>query len=264
MNRPSSLAGSAGFTLVELVISGALMSLILASAYLCLQASFSTQRLLEPRLEAAQSGRVALALMAADLRCACPLSEDSDFIGMDRSLGEVEADNLDFATHHFTPRRPGEGDYCQVSYFLDRNRDSGELSLWRRRNPVLALDPLSGGRREELARRVRALRFEYYDGLDWYDRWGDPEGKSRDQNSYRLQPNLTGMPEAVRITLELDADPIQGRAALTEPGPRSSLIFQTVARLNLSTRPVSGSSGSSSPPASSANPGGPPTPGDAG
>jgi type II secretory pathway component PulJ len=234
--------------LIELVLSAALMSLILVSAYLCLQAGFSTQRLLEPRLEAAQSARVALALITADLRGACPLSTDSEFIGMNRTLGEVEADNLDFATHHFTPSRAGEGDYCQISYFLDRDRESGELTLWRRRNPVLALDPLSGGRREELARRVRGLRFEYYDGLDWYDTWGDPEGKAKAQSSYRLQPNLSGMPEAVRITLELEAEgPARDPDASAQPVRRSSLVFQTVARLNLAGRPGSASGSTTGP-----------------
>src|SRR6266481_551267 len=40
-----------GFTLIELVISAALMSLILTAAYFCLSAALSGQRLLEPRAE---------------------------------------------------------------------------------------------------------------------------------------------------------------------------------------------------------------------
>ncbi len=116
---------------------------------------------------------------------------------------------------------------------------------------MIAPDPLSGGRREELAARVLGLRFEYFDGLDWYDSWGDPTGKAATSN--REQANLSGMPEAVRITLWVDASPESQRRASGAPnvetGERPTerlsaeraealkaavpLVFQTVVRLNL-------------------------------
>lgn len=239
---------AAGFTLIELVVSAALMSLILVGAYACLQAGFSTQRLVEPRIDATQGARVALGLIAADLRAACSLDPDTEFSGLDRQIGEVEADNLDFATHHYTPQHPGEGDYCQVSYYADRDPDSGGLALWRRRNPVLALEPFAGGSRDLLITGVQKLRFEYSDGLDWYDTWGDSDEGARQETSWRSQPNLYGLPEAVRITLWLDPE---RQAATNTPAspsrPRGPpLIFQTVARLNLAARPKGNSSSSSS------------------
>jgi len=39
-------------------------------------------------------------------------------------LGDMEADNVDFATHHYTPRRVREGDFCQVSYFVAKEAES--------------------------------------------------------------------------------------------------------------------------------------------
>src|SRR5207302_4017773 len=107
MNVRPSRRESSGFTLIELVISAALMALILVSAYLCMSACVSSQKLIEPRIEAFQSARVALAIMTADLRSACPLSKESEFVGMHRTLKDaeagkdVEADNLDFATHNY-------------------------------------------------------------------------------------------------------------------------------------------------------------------
>src|SRR5947209_5911776 len=169
--RPTRNASA--FTLIEVVISAALMALILVSAYLCLSSALSGRKLIESRADVAQSARVAMALMTADLRCACPLSKDIAFLGMQRMLGDVEGDNLDFATHNYTPRKAREGDFCQVSYFLGTEPESGKMSLWRRRNPIIAIDPLSGGSREEIARGVRGLKLEYYDGLAWYDQWGD-------------------------------------------------------------------------------------------
>ena len=152
----------AAFTLIEVMISSALMALILVSAYLCLGAGFSAQKLIEPRAEIIRNGRVALALMSADLRAACPLSKSDDLIGVTRTLGDVEADNLDFATHNYTPRRAREGDFCQESYYLDKDLETGQFSLWRRRNPTIALDALSGGSKEEIAKGVVGFKLEYY------------------------------------------------------------------------------------------------------
>jgi prepilin-type N-terminal cleavage/methylation domain-containing protein len=233
------------FTLIEVVISVALMALIITSAYLCLHAAVSSQKMIEPRATVFQNARVAMALMTADLRCACPLSKDAPFLGMRRMLGTVEADNLDFATHNYTPRRPRQGDYCQVSFFLDKDRESGQFVLYRRRNPIIAFDSLSGGSREEIARGLVGLRFDYYDGVDWYETWGEVDRRNRAQNSRREHYNLEGMPQAVRITLWFDPNPktkptdATGTAAAStsteEPATEPPLVFQTVARLNLAT-----------------------------
>ncbi len=233
-----------GFTLIEVVISAGLMSLILVSAYLCLNAGLSSKKMIEPRAEIIQNARVAMNLLAADLRSACPLAKEYQFLGVHRLLGEMDADNLDFATHNYTPRHPHEGDFCEESFYLDQDPETGKFSLWRRRNPTIALDPLSGGNKEEIAKGVVGVRFEYFDGLDWYDTWGElPNGKR--QTSEKVQPNLTGMPEAVRITLRLDSNPKSKKTPDDEPQPAEPpFIFQTVARLNLATGAAQTSSSS--------------------
>lgn len=236
-----------GFTLIELVISSALTAIILISAYACLRGGVSSDKLIESRSRAAQSARVAMSLMTADLRCATKLSKDFEFLGMSRMLGDVEADNLDFGTRNYTPRAPREGDFCEVSYFLDKNRETGSYSLWRRRDPTPDPEPLSGGSREEIAEDLLGLRFEYYDGFEWFDDWGDSEGKRRASDSILDPGNLSGMPEAVRITIlaavdnvpaSKDSDAIKNR----EP----PLVFQTVARLNIIAPALSGESNGSS------------------
>jgi hypothetical protein len=243
MSPASRQRQAAAFTLVELVISGALMSVILVAAYACLNAGASSQKLIETRAEATQSARVALALITADLRSACQLSKDYDLLGMHRMIGEIEADNLDFATHHYSPRRPREADYCQLSYFLEKDPATGEFTLFRRRNPALAPDPLAGGRREEIARGLRGLKFEYYDGFDWYDEWGDLDGRRRKQQSILDPPNLYGMPEAVRITLQFEVGTRPNPEAPAKPeSVEPPLVFQTVARLNYPSRMQGGGS----------------------
>jgi type II secretion system protein J len=221
-----SKAPASGFTLIEMVISAALMAMILAAAYLCLSSGLRSQKLIESRADIVQGARIAISMMSADLRGARPLSKDIAFLGMQRMLEDVEADNLDFGTGNYTPKRRGESDFCEVSYFVSPDPNSGQLALWRRRDPTPDDEPLSGGSREEILRGVRGLRFEYYDGLDWYDDWGDPSGKNKAQTSLRLEPNLEGMPEAVRITLSVGSTRDKEKA---EP----PMVFQTVCRLTL-------------------------------
>jgi prepilin-type N-terminal cleavage/methylation domain-containing protein len=222
-----------GFTLIEVVIGAALMSLILVSAYLCLSAGFSSQKMIEPRTEIIQNARVAMALITADLRGACSLSRDMDFLGMPRTLGKVQADNLDFGTHNYTPRHPRESDFCQESIYVNEDPKTHQFSIWRRRNPTMARDPLSGGNKEEIADGIVGLKFEYFDGEDWYDTWGEIKSGKR-ETTQRDQPNLSGLPAAVRITLLMDSNPKSKK--MTDDGEREvepPLAFQTVVELNL-------------------------------
>lgn len=244
--------GAGGFTLIEVMISSALMALIMVSAYLCLSSGFAAQKMVEPRAEIIQNARVAMSLMAADLRAACPLSKTDDFLGMARTVGNVEADNLDFGTHNYTPRRAREGDFCQESLYLDKNAETGQFGLWRRRNPAIALDALSGGSKDEIAQGVAGFKLEYFDGLDWYATWGDVDPKRKGQNAAAQPGNMTGLPEAVRITLLLDSNPRKKKreGGADEDRPAPPFVFSTVVKLNLAgaTRSAenSGSSGDTS------------------
>jgi type II secretory pathway pseudopilin PulG len=245
-HRPS---GSAAFTLLELMISSSLIALILAAAALCLRAAVSGQTMIDTRGDALQTARVAMSLMAADLRAAYPIAHDLEFIGMRRTLDGMAADNVDFATLNYSPRGPEESDVCVTSYYLDRDTETGTLRLLRRRNPVPIVepdaDPLAGGRREEIAEGIRGLRLEYYDGLYWYDEWGDPRGRGRHSKSPLAAANLTGLPEAARITLSVEPD-LRARRSRVESGePEPPLILQTVVRLNLAGMVATGAAGSS-------------------
>ena len=218
----------AGFTLIELVISSALMTIILVTGYLCLSAGVASEKLINTRSEAAQSARVALNLMTADLRSAVPLWREFEFVGMRRRIADADADNLDFGTRNYTPVNPAEMDFCEVSYFVEKDPGSNAYILFRRRDPTPDPEPLSGGQKEEIARGVAGLHLEYYDGWDWYDEWGDPENKQ--QFSAFPDPNVSGLPEAVKITLSFDPDYQQTSQGESNGPP---MVFQAVARLNM-------------------------------
>ena len=217
----------AAFTLIELTISAAVASIILVASYLCLSAGVASQKLIEPRTVALQSARVALAMMSADLRSACSLCTKYDFVGT--------AERLDFATHHYMPARLGEGDFCQVSYYLKKGRGSEHLSLWRDRNPHYFADPLNLNAprnqqemvAEEIVPGVRGLTLAYFDVLgNPYENWGDAVIRKRVKYTTEQATNLTGFPAAVRITLQLDLDP-----GKVEEKAQPPLTFETVVGL---------------------------------
>jgi prepilin-type N-terminal cleavage/methylation domain-containing protein len=220
-----------GFTLIELVVTGALMTIVLAGGFLCLNAGFATQRLVDSRSEALQSARVALQLIAADLRNAVPLAKDAEFLGMHRTIESLDADNLDFASRNYIPRKSRESDWCEVSYFVEEDKPTKTMTLFRRRDASRDPEPLAGGSREEIARGLRGFLLEYYDGYEWYSEWGDPTGKEK--MKLLPEPNTSGLPEAVRITLTIDPASERKKNESGE-SPEPPLVLQTTARVNLS------------------------------
>ena len=239
------------FTLIELCISVALMALVLTAAYACLNAGFSSQRLIEPRADLLQNARVALRWLTDDLKGACALPKGAAFLGSRRFLGTTPADTLDFATHHYTPTAPGEGDYCEQSYFLEPDKGHSGYVLWRRRNPRISIDPLSGGNREEIARGITGLQFEYYDGFDWFESWGDPNAGSLKSEIATPKPNSVGLPDAVRITLSMGSE--------SQP----ELTFQTIVQIAIPVRSNTRSAPASDPASTGGpaqSPGGNPSP----
>jgi prepilin-type N-terminal cleavage/methylation domain-containing protein len=248
-----------GFTLIEIVISSSLMAMILVSGYLCLNAALRTQKQIEPRIAIMQNARVAMSIMTSDLRAACTLSKDCAFLGTDRMLGDVEADSVDFATHNYTPKKDSEGDFCEEGFFLSRDPQTKEYVLYRRRNPLIAYNSFRGGKTEEIARGLLGLRLEYFDGLDWWDDWGEIKQPDRPQSFRRqLQANLDGLPQAIRITMWFDADPhpkrpagkieAQQQPAQDEATPnqennaqlataKEPLVFQSVVQVELASAP---------------------------
>jgi type II secretion system protein J len=229
---------AAAFTLIEMIVSAAIMALVLASGYACLSAGVSTKKLIEARSEGVQSARVALALMAADLRQAIPMPGNDEFLGMRRTMEGADADNIDFSTRNYTPRNAHEPDYCEISYFLEPDPSSDAYILRRRRDATPDPEPLAGGGREEIVRGVTSLRIEYYDGIEWWDDWGDPDGKAKGMTYPPL--NSYGLPEAVRITLTFDPEaPKRKRDAApsaemdSDSESHTPMTFQTIARLDL-------------------------------
>ena len=234
---PAAGRRRAAFTLIELLVGIVVLSGILGTAYLCLDAGLRSRNSVETRSDVLQNARVALALITADLRSAVPLSKEIEFLGMGRTVEKMEADNVDFGTHHWNPQGRGEGDFCEISYFVDRDRRTGGFALWRRRDPTPDFDPLEGGFRELIVTGLRGFKLEYNDGYEWFDTWGKQARRTQEETERTLlQTNLYGMPDAVRVTMALV--PARQSAAGAEPDESTEppLTFQTIVFLQLAER----------------------------
>jgi len=212
LRQPERLESARGFTLIELLVASSIFVGVVSGAYLCLHAGLESRKEVARRADLAQTARVTLRLIAADLRSACVLDEEFEFVGMQREdlEGFPAAGNVDFATRNWRPQRRGEGNLCEVSWFVDRDPRTGDFALFRRRDPSPDEQPLAGGSREQIAAGLRYFRLEYYDGYSWYDTWGPDIEAGSDRREERIRPggdsfgfagNLRGFPEAVRITI---------------------------------------------------------------
>ncbi len=223
---------SKGLTLIELLVGVVIVSIIAGAAGASLISGLKSREIVESHAELLQTARTTMRLIERDLRDAVPLSEDFEFVGMDRELGDIPADNLDFATRNFDPQAPGERDLCEVSYFVDKARDGKGYALYRRTDPTVDDFPLEGGFREQVINGVKGFSLEYYDGFSWYDFWGRQRQRVVEETERSLLAgNLTGMPDAVRVTLILDVNrEIDVRKGTTDPDLKP-MSFETIVHL---------------------------------
>lgn len=263
---------SSGFTLIELMIGVSIMAGIVASAYLSLQAAYRTRATVEVRSDIVQQARVVLDILAQDLRHAAPPTEEFLFVGMVREQGDEAFGNLDFVSHHWKPLLEGEGDRCEISLFVDRDPETEQWLLIRRRDPSPDLEPFEGGTREVIARGLRGFRLEYYDGYEWVESWGeeddegnrvgyptrpDPTTSSSDEENSgdanadgAIDPESpedefpsgpvygrSGLPEAVRVVIAFDPPGVdREKLSSEELSETRPLVFEAIVRLELAGR----------------------------
>lgn len=201
MFRQSIHQGNKGFTLIEIIIASAIITIIAGGAYASMRAAVATQKMVQERNDSMQTARTILNMIRDDLRATIPMLGESEFLGLNRTLGEMDGDNLDFATRNYSYSLPGESDFSEVSYFVTPGPGANELSLMRRRDPTPDNKPLEGGRIEILASGIKSINYQYYDGIEWFDDWGSIDTIKVEEDSLLVPGNLYGIPSAIRITI---------------------------------------------------------------
>lgn len=170
-----------GFTLIEVLISVALVSFVMLLIWQTTSQSILAKKQIETRQEFYHFARVAIDKMVADLSMAF-------LLGSDLHLGQRQgsplmktvfkggADELTFTSlsHLRLFQGARESEATEVGYKIERDPDDKDHSVLYRRESKWIDDQLEeGGVWVPLAPKVKELKIEYYDGekFDWQSSW---------------------------------------------------------------------------------------------
>ncbi len=166
-----------GFTLVEVLIALAIMSLVMVALYSSLNATLRARDQIEIESRVARLGPEILDILEADLRRAWILGiqDDRVFLGESRMIDGDPADSLSLLTQvdstvtRRVDEREVQSDVCETGYRLRRNPLLPDvLELWRRQSFHVDEDPLKDGVYELLHDRVVRFQVRYRERIDPY------------------------------------------------------------------------------------------------
>ena len=176
-----------GFTLIEVMISVAVLAMIGGVTYKSFDAAYSLKQRIERGAERDQTIRASLSRMAREVSMAF-LSEHYDKKRyrqrptVFRLKGRHGDDDLLFTSfaHERLQVDAKEGDQAVFEYTLARDPDNGNTNLYRRVNPIIDEQIERGGERSVLAEDVVKFEVGCWDPKDreWRNEW-DSAGADR-------------------------------------------------------------------------------------
>lgn len=207
---------SAGFTLMEVVLAVAIMSLLMVAMTQILTSARNTRDTIHNLQENQLAGPAILDMIERDLRAISIMNRaPSDLLRVrSRAIGNGDADSIDFVTNTnslvvtHTPDRFVRADVNEVGYRLRTNtQDDDFLEIYRREGLGVDEEPFDGGYYSFLNERVKSLDILVYaaDGPD--------EEPLEEWNTF--DDEEVGLPARVEISLTLELAPRITGEALT-------------------------------------------------
>lgn len=184
--------GYSGFTLLEVLVAGAIFSLVMAALYGVFSQTLLSKSLAEERAAQARTARVALLRIGEDLQSALPpTNKEIHFLGETHPTQEFPEDTLSFVTltrAAVTTYIP-EGDLSEVAYVVEPDpSDITQKQLIRRVRFTLSPQDAAADEAAPLLLHVHGLRFRFFDGREWQEEW-------------RQESILKRLPQAVETTV---------------------------------------------------------------
>lgn len=184
-----------GFTLLEMLVAMALMSMLAAAIYGSTTIAFRGRRAAERGLEPARRSSAAIRMLQADLESAVGAAGllAGPFVGEDADGRDGEP--ADAVTFHSLSRDQALGDppsaIVRLEVLLAEDDETGEMMLVRRTTRNLLAPEEPDAVQQTLCRRVRSFDVAYFDGTSWQASW---DSTTRGDV----------LPIAVELTLALD------------------------------------------------------------
>ncbi len=197
MKRPSA-SRKRGFTLIELILAGAIAALVLVTVVVTLSQIGRARSVSRGRLLSNLRATTALEEIRRDLtglirdadlfHARILLYSDSATVMVDDRRMDVSRDEILVFNSRLEPlgeiEYNGEGGEYETQYRIDLDRFGA--ALWQRRDPVPDEYPDGGGVATPIAEGVIGLEIQAYDGQEWFDEWDS---------------DIDGYPWGFRITL---------------------------------------------------------------
>jgi type II secretion system protein J len=190
-----------GFTLLEVLISMAILVIIMATLYSAYTTNVEAIQIARQNGEVHQAARIVLDRMTKDIQSALiQVSVPSEkinlgLVGEDHEIDGKRADRIDFTTVTHLPLTDSgpASDLCEVGYLVEEDSEDNVLVLLRRDSPSVDEDLTKGGTLQEMVRNVLEFNLTYQDSRgDVSDTWNTLEGRPG-----------SGLPVLIKVRLVL-------------------------------------------------------------
>ncbi len=204
---PLQRKGLRGFTLLEVLVSVAILAIIMAAVYSAYTTNVEAIQIARENGQVQQTARIVLDQMSKDLQSAISeLTVPSDkirlgLIGKTEEKEGKRLDRVDFTTltHLVLSSQSPNTDLCEVGYRVVEDPDQQNvLVLMRRDEASPDVDFTEGGDLQEMARNVVEFKITYEDSQgEELDRWD-----AGDSGSASLLPVLVKVRLVLKDSLE--------------------------------------------------------------
>jgi type II secretion system protein J len=202
----------AGFTLIELVISLAMVAIIASILAAALQRAYRATSQAQAVVGPSGQAAIALELASTDLQdaiqpnvtIAAGVALAGNFEGTQStdSRGHEADDIFFFSTADSPEHVDADGEIKQVEITVEQNQSTGEFVLVRRVLRNLLADVQPAPDEEILCRNVDSFTVQYFDGSNWNNTWDS----TTEDNT---------LPAAVQFSLALDQTLPNGKTTTT-------------------------------------------------
>lgn len=185
-NRQSLVATSAGFTLIEVVIAVALLSLILSSVYGIFTTISATEQRLQSESDLYHQARVIFDRLGRELSGSylATSNENSAF----RASNETSVNAyLSFTSTSAITNGVQQAGLVRLRYELNNEQGKVVNRLLRSSAPLFA--PEDQQNTQRLSSQIKKLQWRFYDGNNWQDSWDSTQNNT--------------LPQTVEISMEL-------------------------------------------------------------